>query len=342
MKNGFVNANVNKSLKKQYSYHGMKRDCTIQPDPDPENYFISKYGPFPIYEKELKITTLYQCGEAHWPPNLFAPLGYVTCNPNFVREDDMNYLYAKTRWAVGNGQALYNKESLLDKLKHKVVAIQSVTVYMKGEVKINVPGNHPNCGPNMGKLFVACSYTENTWQGECYYPGSINIYSYEWDRCKPMYQDARYWDMKYFEEYAKIGFRVDQCLEDDPADYGINRTRGYYIYCKVRYKKSMVVSLGFDSLEWDIGDTWVWLYGKIIGGERGYFISGFQVWKKGNAGEMIEKTSIGPVSGDDRNIWQFVNGLTPKTEYKYRALLRNTGNEGDTLHGIVKGFITKD
>lgn len=341
MLTGFVNANIDKSGKKNYSYHGMERDCDIQPDPDPEDYFISKYGPFPVYEKELRITTIYQCGETHWAQNLFAPLGYLTCDPNFVRHDDMQSLYTKTRWWVGNGQALYNKESLLDKLKHKVVAIQSITVYMKGQVYVDVPGTHYNCGPGYGKLYVACSYTVNSWPGVCTLPGSKKTWVYRWKKCKPIYLNERNWDMAHLEELAKIGFRVDPCTEDDPDDYGINRTRGYVVYCIVKYKKSLVVSLGFQDLEWDIGSFYAVLYGKILGCGGGCLMAGFQVWKKETPGNVIEKMNLRAPSEDDYDIWKVFNYLEPETEYKYRAVLRNTGVQGDTLVGVTKGFITK-
>ena len=341
MKNGFVNANVKKQTQKQYGYHGTEMQCEIQPDPEPEDYFINKYGPFPIFETKLKITTVYQCGETHWPPNLFSPLGYVTCDPNFVREDDSSYLYTKTRWWVGNGQALYNKESLLDKLKYKVIAIQSITVYMKGEVFIHVPGTHYNCGPSMGKLYVACSNTVGSWQGVCKGPGSIHTVGYEWVKRYEMHTGERNWDMEYLEEKVKIGFRVDKATEDDPADYGVNRTRGYYVYCKVKYKKSLVVSLGFGSLEWYIGPTWVYLSGRVIGGGNGYFIYGFQLWKRGKLSTRVEETSKGNINDDNKFFLRVFNGLTPETVYSYRALLRNTGIQGDTLYGVTKGFTTK-
>jgi len=35
VKTGFINAFANKPSKKQYSYHGLNRDCLIQPKPDP-------------------------------------------------------------------------------------------------------------------------------------------------------------------------------------------------------------------------------------------------------------------------------------------------------------------
>jgi len=342
MKNCFLFGDPNIPGKKYYSYHGVIRDCPIQPDPG--NFLCEdlSVGPFPIYEKLLKITTLYQCGEVGWPTNLYAPLGYKTCDPGFVVNDDVLYLYTKTEFGSGNGQALYNKESFLDKLTHKVVAIQGVEVHMKGEVIVNVPGDHPICGINKGRLFVACMYTENSWQSICLSPGSIYELSYEWKKCKPLYANARNWDMEYLEDYAKIGFRVDQCLEVDPGDWGRNKTRCYHNYCVVKYKKTLVVTRGFEDLEWDIGPTWVWLYGTVLGGGNGYFISGFEYWERDIPLVKYEKTSKGPFSTDERDIWQYITGLKPATIYGYRALLRNTGSPGDTIFGISKGFTTKN
>lgn len=35
MKTGFINAFANNPVKKQYGYHGVTRQCPIQPNPDP-------------------------------------------------------------------------------------------------------------------------------------------------------------------------------------------------------------------------------------------------------------------------------------------------------------------
>ena len=47
MKTGFINAYANKPIKKRYTYHGLNRDCLIQPDPGPfDDYPIDiPYGP---------------------------------------------------------------------------------------------------------------------------------------------------------------------------------------------------------------------------------------------------------------------------------------------------------
>lgn len=341
MENGFVNANIDKAGKKQYSYHGMNRDCLTQQDPDSEDYFINKYGPFPIFEEEIKITTLWLCGEPGWPQVLLAPLGYSTCDPNFVKGDDMHYLWSKVIAGVSGGGSLYNKENILDKIGHKVIAIQSITVYMKGEAFITAACADSICGPGKAKIGVRCTHVVGSFFYTCIVSGSDHTFSYEWEKCKPLLVSERNWDMKTFEEDTKIGFAIDVCREDDPGEYGTNKTRCYYNYCVVKYKKTLVVSLGFQSLEWDIGTTWAILYGKIIGGENGYFIRGFQVWKKKTPGTKIEETAERAIDKDDYDMWEVIHGLTPGTEYKYRALIRNTGSRGDTLFGIIKGFTTK-
>lgn len=47
MKTGFINAYCHKPAKKYYSYHGVIRDCLIEPDPDPfeEEPILPPYGP---------------------------------------------------------------------------------------------------------------------------------------------------------------------------------------------------------------------------------------------------------------------------------------------------------
>jgi len=342
MKTGFVNAYIKVPLQKYYSYHGTIMPCNIQPNPDPFLLEDMPTEPFPIYETLLKVTTIYQCGESGWPPNLYAPLGYNTCDPGFVVNDDEIYLYTKTMWGAGAGQAIYNKESLLPKLIHKVVAIQNVEVHMKGEVFVYVPGTHYFCGPGQGRLYIICTYTENSWQSICLLPGIRYEISYIWNKCKPPYVSARNWDMEYLEEKSKIGFRVDQCTETDPLNWGVNRTRCYHNYCVVRYKNSLIITLGFQSIEWDIGPNYVTLYGRVLGAKNGYFIRGFQLWKKETPGVIIEKTSKSSFSTDEKDYSEYISGLTPSTEYKYKALLRNTGTAADTIFGIVKGFTTKN
>jgi len=342
MNTGFLHGFADVPGRKYYDYHGLELGCNIEPGILTYTDFENKYGPAKIYGQELKITTLYQCGDGHGPPNLFAPLGYNTCDPNFVIADDIHYLYTKTVWWAGAGQALYNKESFLEKIKYKVVAIQSITVYMKGEVFITAPCNNPYCGPGKGGLYVGCTYTENSWPSICLDPGSVFVFSHEWEKFKQLHSAAHNWDMESLEEKAKIGFRVDQCTETDPNDYGKNKTRCYYVYCLVKYKNTMIYSLGFGDLDRDIGTDYADLSGRVIYGKNGRFILGFQVWKKSKPEVKQETLWEGDINQELVNYKMPMNGLTPGTEYKYRALLRNTGVKGDTVVGIIKGFITKN
>lgn len=60
MKTGFIHGYPNKPVKKRYSYHGLNRDCLIQPEPDPfeEEPILPPYGP----EQEMKCYTTLRIG----------------------------------------------------------------------------------------------------------------------------------------------------------------------------------------------------------------------------------------------------------------------------------------
>ena len=51
MKTGFIHGYTNKPTKKRYSYHGVDRDCLIQPDPGPFDEYPNK----PEGEEWIKI-----------------------------------------------------------------------------------------------------------------------------------------------------------------------------------------------------------------------------------------------------------------------------------------------
>jgi len=326
---------------KYYKYHGLIMPCNIQPDPECFEDVPTDERVYPILSKTFYPTSVFSCGEAHWPPNLFNPSDVLTCDHNMVKDDDSNYLYAKTRWWVGNGQASYNTDSFLKSLKHKVVAIQSITVYMVGDTEINVPGTHYSCGPSLGKLYTFLSYTAVAWQGLCISPGFKVTHSFEYEKVKPPLAPERNWDMEYAEELAKPGFRVDQATEDDPDDYGLNRTKCYWNYKVIKYKKTYIETLPIQDPEWDVWDTGVLIYGNIHGGGHGYFIRGFQIWKWAWPTVITESAAGGTISSDEYQIFKVFNGLDPDTDYQYRAILRNTGTAADTIFGRIRDFKTK-
>ena len=64
MKTGFIHTYAKKPLKKYYSYHGIVRDCLIQPDPEPFEEFpiAPPYGPLQLYigDCNLSLGILYK------------------------------------------------------------------------------------------------------------------------------------------------------------------------------------------------------------------------------------------------------------------------------------------
>lgn len=67
MKTGFIYGYPNKPVKKRYSYHGLDRDCLIQPDPGPfDDYDIGPpYGP----TQYIQVSGLFNWGWYKVGPN---------------------------------------------------------------------------------------------------------------------------------------------------------------------------------------------------------------------------------------------------------------------------------
>jgi len=337
MKTCLISSHLVIPAKKYYYYHGQVRSCNIEPTS--ESFICYDTS---LKSQLLKVRSIYQCGEPGWSPNLYDKDDHMSCDPKEIKDDNtFTWLYSKTVWGAGAGLALYYKETFLQKLKQKVVAIDNVTVYMIGLVKVWVPGTHFSCGPNKGKLYVVCTHTTEGYQGICMEPFYAKKYSFKYGKCKPAFIPEHNWDMKTLEEDCKIGFRVDQCTEDDPLNYGYNKTYCYYNYCVVDYREPIISTYDIQDPVWDIGTNYAFLYGSIVNGAPGYFIFGIQLWKKISPEIITEKSSTGNVNLPLSRIIKYFSGLDPVTDYQYRAFLRNTGTAADTIFGSTKDFTTK-
>lgn len=121
MKSGFLYGYPNKPLKKKYSYHGIPRDCLIQPDPDPFDEFPNN----PACYWELIVDTDFNGGGDWWylhtsPYTFFASdepdlcvnkwldgwIRYYFCEVYFVNyRGEYNY-----KWYWSNGLLCRNWE----------------------------------------------------------------------------------------------------------------------------------------------------------------------------------------------------------------------------------------